>query len=76
MEVLRLSQGDVNKEIPGELRVAEKTVNTRQQHPQKLHLADRTQAALYAGASASSTSISQAEPAGEGAATACTALES
>jgi NarL family two-component system response regulator LiaR len=50
MEVLRLlAKGMSNKEIALELGVAEKTVKTHVSNVlQKLHLADRTQAALYA----------------------------
>ncbi len=50
MEVLRLlARGMSNKEIALELEVAEKTVKTHVSNIlQKLHLADRTQAALYA----------------------------
>lgn len=50
MDVLRLiSRGRSNKEIAFELGVAEKTVKTHVSSIlQKLHLADRTQAALYA----------------------------
>ncbi len=50
MDVLRLiAQGMSNKEIALELGVAEKTVKTHVSNIlQKLHLADRTQAALYA----------------------------
>jgi NarL family two-component system response regulator LiaR len=50
MEVLRLlAKGMSNKEIAGALSVAEKTVKTHVSNVlQKLHLADRTQAALYA----------------------------
>ena len=50
MEVLRLvAKGMSNKEIAAELGVAEKTVKTHVSNVlQKLHLADRTQAALYA----------------------------
>jgi two-component system, NarL family, response regulator LiaR len=50
MEVLRLvARGMANKEIALELGVAEKTVKTHVSNIlQKLHLADRTQAALYA----------------------------
>jgi NarL family two-component system response regulator LiaR len=50
MDVLRLiSRGRSNKEIALELSVAEKTVKTHVSSIlQKLHLADRTQAALYA----------------------------
>lgn len=50
MEVLRIvARGRSNREIAGELGVAEKTVKTHVSNIlQKLHLADRTQAALYA----------------------------
>jgi len=50
MEVLRLiAKGRANKEIALELGVAEKTAKTHVSNIlQKLHLADRTQAALYA----------------------------
>jgi NarL family two-component system response regulator LiaR len=50
MEVLRLlAKGMSNKEIALELGVAEKTVKTHVSNVlQKLHLTDRTQAALYA----------------------------
>lgn len=50
MDVLRqLARGQSNKEIALELGVAEKTVKTHVSNIlQKLHLADRTQAALYA----------------------------
>jgi len=50
MEVLRLlAKGMSNKEIALELGVAEETVKTHVSNVlQKLHLADRTQAALYA----------------------------
>ena len=50
MEVLRLlAKGMSNKEIAGELSVSEKTVKSHVSNVlQKLHLADRTQAALYA----------------------------
>ena len=50
MEVLRLvARGMSNKEIAGELVLAEKTVKTHVSNIlQKLHLADRTQAAIYA----------------------------
>jgi NarL family two-component system response regulator LiaR len=50
MEVLRLlAKGMSNKEIALALGVAEKTVKTHVSNVlQKLHLADRTQAALYA----------------------------
>jgi NarL family two-component system response regulator LiaR len=50
MEVLRLlARGSSNKEIALELGVAEKTVKTHVSNIlQKLHLADRTQAAMYA----------------------------
>lgn len=50
MEVLRLvARGMANKEIALELGIAEKTVRTHVSNVlQKLHLADRTQAALYA----------------------------
>ncbi len=50
LEVLRLvARGMSNREIAGELALAEKTVKTHVSNIlQKLHLADRTQAALYA----------------------------
>ncbi len=50
LEVLRLvARGMSNREIAGELTLAEKTVKTHVSNIlQKLHLADRTQAALYA----------------------------
>jgi NarL family two-component system response regulator LiaR len=50
LEVLRLiARGMSNKEIARELTVAEKTVKTHVSNIlAKLHLADRTQAALYA----------------------------
>jgi len=50
MDVLReIARGRSNKEIARELGVAEKTVKTHVSNIlQKLHLADRTQAALYA----------------------------
>ncbi len=50
MEVLRLiARGMANKEIALDLGIAEKTVRTHVSNVlQKLHLADRTQAALYA----------------------------
>ena len=50
LEVLRLlAQGMSNKEVAGALTLAEKTVKTHVSNIlQKLHLADRTQAALYA----------------------------
>jgi NarL family two-component system response regulator LiaR len=50
LEVLRLiARGMSNKEIAGALVLAEKTVKTHVSNIlQKLHLADRTQAALYA----------------------------
>lgn len=50
MDVLRLiARGRANKEIAVDLGVAEKTVKTHVSNIlQKLHLADRTQAALYA----------------------------
>ena len=48
--VLRLvARGVSNREIASELALAEKTVKTHVSNIlQKLHLADRTQAALYA----------------------------
>ena len=50
MEILRLvAQGKSNKEIAGNLVIAEETVHTHMSNiPNKLHLASRTQAALYA----------------------------
>jgi NarL family two-component system response regulator LiaR len=50
MEILRLvSQGKSNKEIAGNLVIAEETVHTHVSNIlNKLHLASRTQAALYA----------------------------
>ena len=50
LEVLRLvARGMSNREIASELALAEKTVKTHVSNIlQKLHLADRTQAALYA----------------------------
>jgi NarL family two-component system response regulator LiaR len=50
VQVLALiAQGRSNKEIAGDLEIAEKTVKTHVGNIlQKLHLADRTQAALYA----------------------------
>jgi two-component system, NarL family, response regulator LiaR len=50
MEILRLvAQGKSNKEIAGELVIAEETVHTHVSNIlNKLHLASRTQAALYA----------------------------
>lgn len=50
LEVLRLiARGMSNREIAGELTVSEKTVKTHVSNIlAKLHLADRTQAALYA----------------------------
>jgi NarL family two-component system response regulator LiaR len=50
LEVLRLiSQGKSNKEISEELVLSEKTVKTHVSNIlQKLHLSDRTQAAVYA----------------------------
>ncbi len=50
LEVLRLvARGMSNRDIAGELALAEKTVKTHVSNIlQKLHLADRTQAALYA----------------------------
>lgn len=50
MEVLRcIARGMSNKEIAAELVISEKTVKTHVSNVlQKLHLADRTQAAIYA----------------------------
>ena len=50
LQVLRLIAGGMaNKEIAAELTIAEKTVKTHVSNIlQKLHLADRTQAAVYA----------------------------
>jgi NarL family two-component system response regulator LiaR len=50
MEILRLvAQGKSNKEIAGDLVIAEETVHTHVSNIlSKLHLASRTQAALYA----------------------------
>lgn len=50
MEILRLvAQGKSNKEIAGNLVIAEETVHTHVSNVlNKLHLASRTQAALYA----------------------------
>jgi NarL family two-component system response regulator LiaR len=50
LEVLRLiAQGKSNKEIAEELVLSEKTVKTHVSNIlQKLHLSDRTQAAVYA----------------------------
>ena len=50
MDVLRqIARGRANKEIAHDLGIAEKTVKTHVSNIlQKLHLADRTQAALYA----------------------------
>jgi two-component system, NarL family, response regulator LiaR len=50
MDVLRcIARGMANKEIAAELAIAEKTVKTHVSSIlQKLHLSDRTQAALYA----------------------------
>ena len=50
MEVLRLvAQAKSNKEIAAEFVLSEKTVKTHVSNIlQKLHLADRTQAAVYA----------------------------
>ncbi|MGA2489381.1 MAG: response regulator transcription factor [Anaerolineales bacterium] len=50
MEILRLvAQGKNNKEIAGDLVIAEETVHTHVSNIlNKLHLASRTQAALYA----------------------------
>jgi NarL family two-component system response regulator LiaR len=50
MEILRLvAQGKSNKEIAGNLVIAEETVHTHVSNIlNKLHLASRTQAALYA----------------------------
>ena len=50
LEVLRLiAQGKANRDIAAELVVSEKTVKTHVSNIlAKLHLADRTQAALYA----------------------------
>ena len=50
MEILRLvAQGKSNKEIAGDLVIAEETVHTHVSNIlNKLHLASRTQAALYA----------------------------
>ena len=50
MEVLRLiAQGQTNQEIAGRLIIAERTVGTHVSNIlSKLHLANRTQAALYA----------------------------
>jgi NarL family two-component system response regulator LiaR len=50
LEILRLiAQGKSNKEIAGELVIAEETVHTHVSNIlNKLHLASRTQAALYA----------------------------
>ena len=50
LEVLRLiAQGQNNREIARELVISEKTVKTHVSNIlSKLHLADRTQAAIYA----------------------------